>query len=381
MPRILHTADWQIGKPYRWIDDVQKQARLQQERVEAVGRIAEIARREEVDAVLVAGDLFDSSTVPAATVMEVLEVLGSIPCPVLVIPGNHDHGGVGGIWRRADLQRQMQDRAENLQLLLAPEPVSVAGITLLPCPLLRQRDSRNPLLWLEELDWQRLDPSRPRVVLAHGSVQGFGGDDSVNRLLLDRLPSEELDYIALGDWHGLMSVDRKTWYSGTPEPDRFPNGSDDCRAQVLLVDLQRGLPAEVKPQSTGRLQWHRITMMLNGDGDLPRLEQQLNDCIGRRVGRDLLRLELNGQLGWSAHQALQERLDDLRQQLLHLRLRGELHRLPTALEREQFLDRLESPLVSGIATELQRELEQAMDPVTEQALIELQRLCTVDPCA
>ena len=381
VPRILHTADWQIGKPYRWIDDGQKQARLQQERVEVVGRIAEIVRQEAVDAVLVAGDLFDSSTVPAATVMEVLEVVGSMSCPVLVIPGNHDHGGVGGIWRREDLQRQMQDRAPNLQLLLASEPVLVAGITVLPCPLLRQHESRNPLLWLEQLDWQTLDSSAPRVVLAHGSVQGFGGDDSVNRLALDRLPSDELDYVALGDWHGLMSVDRQAWYPGTPEPDRFPNGPDDQRSQVLLVDLDRGLPAEVKPHPTGRFQWHRITMTLNGDGDLARLEQRLSDCIGRRVGRDLLRLELNGQLGWSAHQTLQNRVEDLRQQLLHLRLRGELHRLPTVLERDQFLDGLESPLVSAIARDLQEELEQGIDPVAEQALIELHRLCAVDPCA
>lgn len=381
VPRILHTADWQIGKPYRWIDDGQKQARLQQERVEVVGRIAEIVRQEEVDVVLVAGDLFDSSTVPAATVMEVLEVVGSMSCPVLVIPGNHDHGGVGGIWRREDLQRQMQDRAPNLQLLLASEPVLVAGITVLPCPLLRQHESRNPLLWLEQLEWQTLDSSAPRVVLAHGSVQGFGGDDSVNRLALDRLPSDELDYVALGDWHGLMSVDRQAWYPGTPEPDRFPNGPDDQRSQVLLVDLDRGLPAEVKPHPTGRFQWHRITMTLNGDGDLARLEQRLSDCIGRRVGRDLLRLELNGQLGWSAHQTLQDRVEDLRQQLLHLRLRGELHRLPTVLERDQFLDGLESPLVSAIARDLQEELEQGIDPVAEQALIELHRLCAVDPCA
>ena len=106
MPRILHTADWQIGKPFRWVDDPQKQARLQQERVDAVARIAEVSRQEQVDAVLVAGDLFDSSTVASAMVMEVMEVIGSIPCPVMVIPGNHDHGGAGGIWRRADLLRQ-----------------------------------------------------------------------------------------------------------------------------------------------------------------------------------------------------------------------------------------------------------------------------------
>ena len=65
---------------------------------------------------------------------------------------------------------------------------------------------------------------------------------------------------------------RAVRYPGTPEPDRFPNGPDDQRSQVLLVDLDRGRPAEVKPHPTGRFQWHRITMTLNGDGDLARLE-------------------------------------------------------------------------------------------------------------
>ena len=134
--------------------------------------------------------------------MEVLEVVGSMSCPVLVIPGNHDHGGVGGIWRREDLQRQMQDRATNLQLLLASEPVLVAGITVLPCPLLRQHESRNPLLWLEQLDWQTLDPSAPRVVLAHGRFRG----------LVTKIPSIGWSWIdcrrmKLIMWHSVIGMD------------------------------------------------------------------------------------------------------------------------------------------------------------------------------
>ena len=66
VPRFLHTADWQIGKPYHWIEDPQKRARLQQERVNAVSRIAATASEQNVDAVMVAGDLFDSSTVAPA---------------------------------------------------------------------------------------------------------------------------------------------------------------------------------------------------------------------------------------------------------------------------------------------------------------------------
>ena len=95
MPRLLHTADWQIGKPYRWVDDPERRSRLQRARMEAVERIIELVDARAIDAVLVAGDLFDSSTVDGGLVMEVLELLGSINTPVLVIPGNHDHGGAG----------------------------------------------------------------------------------------------------------------------------------------------------------------------------------------------------------------------------------------------------------------------------------------------
>ncbi len=386
VPRILHTADWQIGKPYRWVEDPQKQARLQQERVDAVLRIAEVCREEEVDAVLVAGDLFDSSTVAASMVMEVLEAVGSISVPVVVIPGNHDHGGAGGIWRREDLGRELQERAGNLRLLLKPEPVVLAGLTLLPCPLLRQRDSQSPSLWLERLNWTELDPLLPRVVLAHGSVQGFGSEGQVNQLCLDRLSAEQIDYVALGDWHALLQVDRRSWYCGTPEPDRFPTGSEDLRSQVLVVDLERSQPPKVMPRPTGRLRWHRITMTLNGDVDLVRLEQQIAECVGRRAGRDLLRLELNGELGLEGHLQLQNRLSVLREQLLHLRLRGSLRRQPTAEERDRLLLRMDSPLVSSIAAGLQEELQNSADPLTEQALIELHRLCTsethaTEPCA
>ena len=132
-------------------------------------------------------------------------------------------------------------------------------------------------------------------------------------------------------------------------------------------------------------------MTLNGDADLARLEQQLAESVGSRVGRDLLRLELNGQLGLQGHLQLQDRLALLSQQLLHLRLRGKLHRQPTAEERDELLLRMDSPLVSTIAAGLQEELQSNADPLVEQALIELHRLCTtssyatesgsMDPCA
>ena len=384
VPRFLHTADWQIGKPYHWIEEPQKRARVQQERVNAVSRIAAIAREQNLDAVMVAGDLFDSSTVAPALVMEVMEAIASIPCPVLVIPGNHDHGGAGGIWQRRDVQRQMGERCPNLKLFLQTEPQVIAGMVLLPCPLLRQRDSRSPADWLESLNWSALPQDQPRVVLAHGSVQGFGAEEQINQLHHNRWPEQEVDYIALGDWHALTQLNARAWYCGTPEPDRFPTSDQDQRSQALLVDLKRQQPPEVTPIPIGAISWHRIEAKVSSGADLQRLKASIESCVGSKVGKDLLRLELSGQLSFQEHQQLQQHLQDLNQQLLHLRIRGMPNRRPEPGEFQTFLQRDDAPLIQGITTDLAAELEANSTAsadhgdidraMLEQAMLELQRI-------
>lgn len=64
MPRFIHTADWQMGKPYRQIVDEQKRFKLQQERLNVISLIRGAARMQAADFAVVAGDLFDSPTPP-----------------------------------------------------------------------------------------------------------------------------------------------------------------------------------------------------------------------------------------------------------------------------------------------------------------------------
>ena len=388
MPRLLHTADWQIGKPYRWIEDPERRSRLQRARLETVERIIKEAQVHAVDTVVVAGDLFDSSTVTRAVVMEVLELIGNLTIPVLVIPGNHDHGGAGGVWRRPDVQGELKQRAANLQLLLHPEPVDVAGLTVLPCPLRRQHETVSPGAWLESLDWSALDPNQARVVLAHGSIQGFTATDydaatesGRNQLHTSRWDHDAYDYLALGDWHALKAVGAKGWYAGTPEPDRFPTRPDDQRGQVLIVDVERSQPPQVEVIPTAGLQWHNTSMPLRNSNDLDQLERHITTLTGRRVGKDLLRLQIDGQLGLEDHGKLNQLLDSLRTRLLHLRIRGHCHRRPETGELTALLNRPDAPLVGSIAQELQTALA-ATQPdqnhqiaLLETALCELHRLC------
>ena len=375
--RVIHTADWQIGKPYGTVADEQKRFRLQQERIAAIGGIREAVRLHEAQLLLVAGDLFDSPTPDPTAVLEVLELIGEMEVPVLVIPGNHDHGAPGTVWHRDDFERHQRQQAPNLQLLLERQPLVLESAVVLPCPLLRNQDSTDPTHWLRGLDWSALPTDRPRIVLAHGGVHGFGGRDyegddeaqaGANNLIdLGALPSGQIDYIALGDWHNLKQVSPQAWYPGTPEPDRFDQGEDNQRGQVLLVELQRGSTPEVKPLPTGRIRWHNLRMRFSSDADLDRFQRQLEELTAGRVARDLLRLEVSGSLSLAGHRRYQQLIDDLQNRLLRLRIKGECQQAPEAAELEQLTTRSEDPLIAQVAQQLQERLHRESDPDSEEA--------------
>ena len=382
--RFIHTADWQIGKSYGAVADEQKRFRLQQERIAAIGRIRDVVKLHSVDFVLVAGDLFESTTPASTAVLEVLEAIGEMQVPVLVIPGNHDHGAPGTVWHREDFQRQKPLMAPNLQLLLEQQIVELPQAVLLPCPLLRNQNSADPTTWLRHFDWDGLPENKPRIVLAHGSVHGFGGRSydleeeiqavSNNQIDLSVLPTEQIDYIALGDWHNLKEITTRAWYCGTPEPDQFDQGTDNQRGQVLLVDLERGKIPAVQPQQTGRIYWHNISISLTGDADLDRLQRQIDELTAGRVNRDLLRMEISGSLSLAGHSHYEQMKNDLNDRLLRLRIKGECQQAPEAEELEQLTARVEDPLIARVANQLQQQLQEE-DPESEQAAINRAALC------
>ena len=98
MLSFLHSADWQIGKPYARVQDPDKRARLRQVRIEAIARIGAQIAPTKASLLLVAGDLFDSPTPSSSDVSAVCQAIGKLELPVLVIPGNHDHGAPGSVW-------------------------------------------------------------------------------------------------------------------------------------------------------------------------------------------------------------------------------------------------------------------------------------------
>ncbi|SBO42692.1 DNA repair exonuclease [Cyanobium sp. NIES-981] len=392
MLRFLHTADWQIGKPYARVADGDKRAQLRRERLDAIRRLGAVAREQGAAFILVAGDLFDSHQPTRADVSAACSAIGALELPVLVIPGNHDHGGPGSLWQEGYFREERQQLAPNLHVLLERHPFELSAIGLptgvvLPCPLLRKAESVDPTAWLRNLD---LSPwsEAPRLVLAHGSIQGFGSEDSgdtddenppvpTNRIDLAALPAGEIDYVALGDWHGLKQVGPRAWYAGCHEMDRFPRAADYRSGQVLVVQVERSAMPEVFPVATGGIRWHQIAHRFSSDDDLDRLEQRIRDAIGPRSNEDLLLLELEGSLSLAAASRLQDLLQRLEARLLRLKLRDRTSVAPDPAELRQLTERAGDPLVARVAQRLQQMAEAGEEEgeLARMALRELHRAC------
>ncbi|MGH7121644.1 MAG: metallophosphoesterase family protein [Acetobacteraceae bacterium] len=299
---FVHTADWQLGKPFGSIAG-DAAAVLRDERFNALTRLGRLARERQVDAVLVAGDVFDSPTVPDQVLRRAVEAMRAYPGPWVLLPGNHDPALAESPWTR--LQRI--GVPENVRPAVARAPLLLADgrLAVLPAPLARRHEPDDVSEWMDGCE----TPSEvTRIGLAHGSVAGHTPEgDARNQISDTRVARARLAYLALGDWHGTREIGPAIWYSGTPEPDRFRN-NEPGNALIVTVDAP-GAPARVERVRVGHYEWCECTVTCGVDGaedPAGRVEAAIGAVAGRAPERVLLRLVLKG----TATLAGRERIED-----------------------------------------------------------------------
>jgi hypothetical protein len=148
-PRILHSADWQLGMTRHFLDD-EAQARFASDRLAAVERLCEIAGEEHCAGVVVAGDVFETNLVGERVVAPVLEVLSESPVPVLLLPGNHDPLDATSVYTRRSFVAQ---RPPNVFVLDSDDPVDLDGVEAVMDR--RGHDARDTLLVATVTAWSR----------------------------------------------------------------------------------------------------------------------------------------------------------------------------------------------------------------------------------
>lgn len=244
--RFLHTADWHIGKKIQGYDLLEDQANLLQQ-------ILAIAKAEKVDAIVVAGDIYDRSvpSVEAITLInQTFEMWNLVEgFPMLVISGNHDSAirlGTGAPWyqqtnfhlvtefARAFTPIEMTDT----QFFLLPyfEPIAARlhfneEFTTIQEAFIRV---------IEEMEKQ-FNPEKKQVLVTHFFVAGSSRTDSETTIEVGGLANvsasilANFDYVALGHLHYKnASQAEKIKYSGSPM--KFSLSEINDEKGVWIVD-------------------------------------------------------------------------------------------------------------------------------------------------
>jgi exonuclease SbcD len=304
--KFLHSGDWHLGKTLR--------AQSRRDEYEAaLNEVLEIARREQVDCLLVAGDVFDSTTPPPEAeelLFGFLRELFGAGIPAVIIGGNHDHPK-----RLAAVSRVLE--LVNVHLRAEAVVPESGGHVRVPSHDGSEAATIAVLPWVHERDvvrWESLlgreshqeyaqgvaemaahltnafPTDTVNVLLSHMMVDGaqVGGGErelhlgAVYAVKPQALPTN-LHYIALGHLHRAQEMRRSppAYYAGSLLQLDF--GERGQEKSVVIVEAHPGRPARVEtvPLSAGR-------RLRDLEGSLPELQAQAAD-----VGDDYLRVRVH----------------------------------------------------------------------------------------
>jgi exonuclease SbcD len=245
--RFLHTADWHLGRAFHGEDLLGHQAAW-------ADWLVALARDEAVDAILVAGDLYDRALPPVDAVRladATLQRLADL-APVVVISGNHDSAQRlrfgSGLLARGGLHLRTDPAA-------CGAPVELPGLVVYGLPYL-EPDLARAALGCEErghaavlgaamarvrADLARRPPGTRSVVLAHAFVAGAQASDSERDLAVGgaaSIPASTfagVDYVALGHLHAPQRAGSLGRYAGSPLAFSFSEAAHE--KSVCVVEL------------------------------------------------------------------------------------------------------------------------------------------------
>lgn len=348
---FVHTADWQIGKRFGNIAADEPRAVLTRQRIETIKRIATVAGNNDADAILVAGDVFDTGAVTDETIRRTLNAIGAFAGPWILLPGNHDAALAESPWTRI----QRIGRPENVLLATSPEPLTFlgGGLTIFPAPLQRRHEGDDLTEWF---DAGPNEPGAIRVGLAHGCVASFLPEkaEAPNPIAHDRAERARLDYLALGDWHGTLQIGPRTWYAGTPEPDRFKANE---QGNVLIVRIAGpGSPPQVSVERSAHYRWRELRLSVHAESDIAGIRDAFFS-LDPPLEHAVVKLTLEGAIDFRTRLTVSTTLDELKARVHHL---GVDDSLLIAAPSEDDIDQIDK--LGFVRSAIERLRDQANDP-------------------
>lgn len=282
--KLLHLSDLHLGKSVMEVSMLPEQRNI-------LDQIIQYAKRQAIDAILLAGDIYDRSVPPVDAVELLDEFLGAANqegIPVLAVSGNHDSperlqfGSRIFSRRGIHIAGTYSGRVEQVTLTDTYGPVHIYLLPFLRPVMVRQQlevpvnDTQSAVEAALAADGSRLLPDRPderNVLVAHQFVTAggrqpdccdsetlsVGGSDQVDAALF-----QGFDYVALGHLHQAQKIGEE-WVRYAGSPLKYSLSEADHQKSFTVVTLRE----------KGRIEWEQIP--LTPLHDLRRIEGTLEE--------------------------------------------------------------------------------------------------------
>ncbi len=310
--KILHTADWHIGKKLHKHD-------LSEDFELFIEWLCQQIKEQELDVLLVSGDVFDlanPSSEARAQYYRALMKMKKFNCKIILTGGNHDSPSMldapKEVLRELDIHI-IGGLPENIADVLIPitGKNGNAEVVIAALPFLRDsnlRTANDGVTYEDRLEatkkgiqntffetaalCEKNYPKVPALAMGHLFAAGIETSDSERDIQIGNQAAFEASqfgdyfkYIALGHIHKPQKVSAQvpTFYSGSPLPLSFSERKDEKR--ILLLDTQKGwIPKSIAVP--------RFRSLLKISGTIDQLQEKLEALANKNQLENLIELEL-----------------------------------------------------------------------------------------
>ena len=252
--KILHTSDWHLGAS-------EADFSLYEDQRCFIDEICEIVEKENIDVVIIAGDVYDRSVASADAISlydyAMTKLCNTLKREVIVIAGNHDSAA-----RLAGCKELLESAGLHVlgSITLEPHIISYADTDIYMLPWITQEkvkglypDKSDEICNLSDAyrcvcdEYRRgFLQGKRHIIVSHAFITNseLAGSDRAasiaavgNASQVDADVFEGFDYVALGHIHGPQNVNSTVRYSGTPMAYSFGREENQVKS-VTIIDTE-----------------------------------------------------------------------------------------------------------------------------------------------
>ena len=279
--RLLHFSDIHIGmENYAKLDPETGLSSRLLDFFKTFDFIADLAIKEDVDAVVFAGDAYktrDPNPTQQRGFGERIKRIAKSGIPVVLVVGNHDTPNAEGRANTLDIYSALE--ISNVWVSRKPEylqiPTKNGILQVVTLPWLHKNDYKTVAEKLK-LMYEKIQNSSPAIFLSHLEVEGasYGSEKGLAiandvTVPLPLIQDQRLSYVALGHIHKhqVLSKNPLVVYSGSPQ--RIDFGEEKEEKGVCLVDIPSVGTSSFKFIPTNARKFLTITVNLKGENPNP----------------------------------------------------------------------------------------------------------------